>query len=142
MSESNRQQFVTNTINPFRKLLPRLWLGLRWKEVPQSRVSKKLSSGRNKIPQLVRSYGRSQISVRVHRVNYDKVDVWIFLPWRDNSFGPTHLEKCTLGPRRGVYERLHERLIVQDQTVNEHSAETSNLDLRTVGPDAFREFLQ
>src|SRR3989442_8792615 len=142
MSESNRQQFVTNITDPFRKLLPRLWLELRWKEVPQSRVSKKFSSGRNKIPQLVKSYGRSQISVRVHRVNYDKVDVRIFLPWRDNSFGLPDLEKCTLGPGRGVYERLHERLMVQDQSVNEHSAETSNLDLRTVGPDAFREFLQ
>src|SRR5712692_1326846 len=142
MSESNCQQFTTDMINPFLKLVPRLWLELRWKEVPQSRVSKKLSSGRNKIPQLVRSYSRSQITVRVHRVNYDKVDVRIFLLWRDNSFGLPDLEKCTLGPRRGVCERFHERLIVQDQSVNEHSAETSNLNLRTIGPDSFRELLQ
>src|SRR5260370_26482325 len=101
MSESNRQQFVTNIINPFRKLLPRLWLELRWKEVPQSRVSKKLSSGRNKIPQLVRSYSRSQISVLVHRVNYYKFDTWILLLWRVNSFAFPDLEKCALGPRRG-----------------------------------------
>src|SRR5712664_3074319 len=143
MSESNRQQFTTDImINPFRKLAPRLCLELRWKEVPQSRVSKKLSSGRNKIPQLVRSYSRSQISVRVNRINYDKVDDWIFLLRRDNSFGLAYIEKCTLDPGRGVHERLHERLIVQDQSVNEHSAETSNLNLRTIGPNTFGEFLQ
>src|SRR5260370_18032056 len=122
MSESNRQQFVTNIINPFRKLLPCLWLELRWKEVPQSRVTKKLSSGRNKIPQLVRSYSRSQISVRVDRVNYDKVDIWISLLLRDNSFGLPDLEKCTLGPGRGVHQRLHKRLIVKSQSVIDHSA--------------------
>src|SRR5712692_3679082 len=142
MSESNCQQFTTDMINPFLKLVPRPWLDLRWKEVPQSRVSKKLSSGRNKIPQLVRSYSRSQISVRVHRVNYDKIDVRIFLPWRNDSFGLPYLEMCTLGPGRGVCERLHERLIVQGQSVNEHSAETSNLNLRTISPDAFSELLQ